>query len=146
MSGTRPLRPYSPLWFRSLETLSQRLTLKRRPSGSSRSRYAVIVALRESMVDIGRQELGRYRRKLGPLSEQQERALEQLLHGVVQKMLHRPIRYLRGSVESEEMKDVADLYRRIFALEFGEKRAVEARDDEDSGAGPQRVLRGGKDD
>ncbi|MCP3982373.1 MAG: glutamyl-tRNA reductase [bacterium] len=109
----------------------------------------VIVALRESMGEIGRNELVRFRRKLGPLSETQERALEELLRGVVQKLLHRPIRYLRSSVERHEMKDVAELYRRIFALgQEGGSDAAASEDDDAAqrAAGPQRLLRGGKDD
>jgi len=73
-----------------------------------------ITALRERLHGIGRSEIERFRRRLGALSPEQRRAVEELTRGVIQKILHYPIRHLKGCAMEGRGSDVAGLYRRIF--------------------------------
>ena len=98
----------------------------------------LIVELRETLLGMGRDELARFRRKLGPLDERQEQAIEELTRGLIRKILHRPIRHLRDAADRGEVDRCASLYRKIFGMGEGEPPAPAA-------SGPQRLLRGGKD-
>jgi len=107
----------------------------------------VIVSLRESLMEVGRHEIERFRNKLGPLDAGQEQAVEQLTRAIVQKILHRPIRHLRGSIDRGDTMECAALYRQIFGIDPAPSRQrarEEDRSDEQPGSGPQRVLRGGR--
>jgi glutamyl-tRNA reductase len=75
-----------------------------------------IAALHERLHGIGKSEIERFRRKLGPLSDVQRQAVEELTRAVVQKILHHPIRHLKGSASEGGGIDVAGLYRRIFDI------------------------------
>jgi len=116
----------------------------------------LIVALRESLYRIGDGELERLRRKLGPLSEPQAEAVRELTRGLIQKLLHRPIRHLRGSVERGDVEDCIGLYRELFGVSAvppapaepdrpGESRGEQVGHS-DPAAGPRRVLKGGRED
>jgi glutamyl-tRNA reductase len=123
----------------------------------------IIVSLREVLHGVGRGEIERFRRKLGSLDESQERAVEELTRAVIQKILHRPIRRLRSSVERGDTHECADLYREIFGLdssvvpqpideeESGDGTA-EAEAENENGRddatrpGPRRLLRGGREE
>jgi glutamyl-tRNA reductase len=78
-----------------------------------------ITALRERLHGIGRSELDRFRRKLGPLSAEQHRTVEELTRAVIQKILHTPIRHLKGCAARGHGGDVAGLYREIFDIPDG---------------------------
>jgi glutamyl-tRNA reductase len=105
----------------------------------------IIVALRESLLEMGRQEVRRHRRKLGPLEPHQERAVEELTRSVIQKILHRPVRHLRGSVERGDTHQIAAIYRQIFGLDaespLPEPKREEPDDDASEAAppGPHRL-------
>ena len=112
-----------------------------------------IVSLRERLSGMAGREIERWRRRLGPLSAEQQRAIEALVRSVVQKILHRPVQHLRRSVDRGDVDSSAALYREIFGLDEsgiagGERADVEegAVPDEKPEAGPRRLLRGGKDD
>ena len=71
----------------------------------------------------------------------------------MQKILHRPIQHLRKSVDRGDVDSSAALYREIFGLEESGAAGGEPEDAEDGTqpidkpeAGPQRLLKGGKDD
>ena len=99
----------------------------------------LIVALREALLGVGEQELERLRGKLGTLDDKQRVAVEELARGIVQKILHRPIRRLRDSVERGDMLQCSALYREIFDLEAaadGQARVA--------AEGPRRVADAGK--
>ena len=112
-----------------------------------------IVALRETLLGTARLEVERFRGRLGPLSPEQHLAVEEMARGLVQKILHRPITHLRKSVERGDIDASTSLYREIFGME-GAKRSDPARsrqkgsdavsDARSEGAGPQRLLKGGK--
>jgi glutamyl-tRNA reductase len=113
-----------------------------------------IVALRETLLRTARREVERFRGRLGPLSPEQQLAVEEMARGLVQKILHRPITHLRKSVERGDVDASTALYREIFGMEEarrsdpGRSRRKEddrASDDRSAGAGPRRLLKGGKD-
>jgi glutamyl-tRNA reductase len=115
----------------------------------------MIVSLRETLLGVGEQELTRLQSKLGQLDDQQHRAVEELARGIIQKILHRPIRRLRASVERGDMLECATLYREIFGIDEGRAAsgsaeakargaAGEAKSTPRPTSGPQRVVDGGK--
>lgn len=76
-----------------------------------------IVALQTKLESIRAAEMERFRTKLGPLSAQQEEALEALTRGIVNKFAHGPIAELRRSGAQGEAEEVVDMLQRIFRLE-----------------------------
>ena len=84
----------------------------------SRARDATpaIVTLREHWEAIRKDELARGKKRLGPLTSEQEAELENLTQSLVNKMLHHPISELkRLSRQSSNHDDVATI-KRIFGL------------------------------
>lgn len=75
-----------------------------------------IVALRESLLGLGRQEIERFHRKLGEMTPDQSRAVEELTRAVIQKILHRPIRHLKGVADRSDAGEYAALYQQIFGI------------------------------
>jgi len=107
-----------------------------------------IVALRENLLSMGRREVERFRRRLGPLSADQHQVVDELARALVQKILHRPMTHLRKSVERGDVDASTALCRDLFGLEHTpvEKSADPAEPEQpaDEGVGPQRLLKGGK--
>jgi glutamyl-tRNA reductase len=105
-----------------------------------------IIALRETLLEMGRREVERFRRRMGPLTPAQEQALQHMTQALIQKILHRPVVHLRRSVERGDMDASTALYREVFGI--GEPKAPgspeKAEDAEQQPRGPRRVLRGGK--
>lgn len=113
----------------------------------SRMINPTIAALNDRLHRIGRDEFARLRRKMGPLTPEQERAIEELTHAIAQKVLHPAVRHLKESLRRGEAAERAGLYERIFSLEVNDvaETAAEPSQPSDSASqGPQRVLRGGK--
>ena len=112
-----------------------------------------IVSLRERLAELGGQEVARFRRRFGQLSDEQDQLLDDLVRGVLQKVLHRPVVYLRKSVERGDADTCNAIYHEIFGLSES-SNAEERQDDERretqrrarGGSGPQGIVRGGKDD
>lgn len=109
-----------------------------------------IVALREELIGICDREFGRHRKRLGPLSSDQEEAMLRAMRSLTQKVLHRPIVHLKGSAERGDLQRVTALYREIFGIRPPEPRedgGTPAHDSTPSAdAGPMHVVRGGKED
>jgi glutamyl-tRNA reductase len=61
-----------------------------------------IGALRQNMQDIARAELARQRKRLGPLTQDQETAIESLLLSTVNKISHPIISQMRRLYEGSE--------------------------------------------
>ncbi len=113
----------------------------------------MIVGLRESLLDVGEREVERFRRKLGTLAPDQQDTVRQLTRAVIQKILHRPIRHLRSAVDRGDIVECLDLYRELFGVDPDAVRVepLPTETDEplatdDDALGPQRLLRGGKED
>ena len=77
-------------------------------------------ALREKLQEIARAEMARQRQRLGPLTPEQERAVEGLLMATVNKISHPIIYQLKSSYDTGEADD-AQAWRDIFGLEEGEQ-------------------------
>jgi glutamyl-tRNA reductase len=122
----------------------------------SRQMAPVIVSLRERLLAVGESEVDRFRSKLGPLQPYQERAVEELIGAVIRKILHRPVRHLRDSVERGDTAECTSLYCRIFGIKADSPRAgkccaCEPQQADPAGseippAGPRRLLKGGRKD
>ena len=69
-----------------------------------------IGAMRQNMQDVARAELARQRKRLGPLTKDQEEAIESLLMSTVNKISHPIISQMRHFYESSE-SDAADIQK-----------------------------------
>lgn len=75
-----------------------------------------IISLQERLEEIRRAELERARGRLGPLSAEQEQAVEALSRGIVNKVLHDPITRLKAMAQEPEGLKIVDLVRKLFNL------------------------------
>ncbi len=75
-----------------------------------------IVSLREPLEQIRLAEIEKMRGKLGPLSPQQEEALDALTRGIINKIAHGPVSELRKQAGIPEGVHVVDAIRRVFHL------------------------------
>src|SRR6201997_2080054 len=83
-----------------------------------------IVSLQDHLETIRQAEIDRVRGRLGPLSPDQEMAVEALTRGIVNKIMHTPISTLKSAARESEATTVIDLVRRLFNLQ--EKRAAKS--------------------
>jgi glutamyl-tRNA reductase len=108
----------------------------------SREVAPLIAALRDEFFATSERELERFRSRLGPLTETQEQAVRELTRAMTRKFLDRPTRYLRDCADSGESERIAAMLLEMFDLkpaprDDGQKRPK---------SGPQRLLKGGRDD
>jgi glutamyl-tRNA reductase len=75
-----------------------------------------IVSLREQLEEIRRGEIEKIRGKLGPLTPQQEEAIETLTRGIVNKIAHGPVSELRKQAADPEGVHVVEAIRKAFHL------------------------------
>ena len=75
-----------------------------------------IGALRQKLQDIARLEMTRQRNRLGPLTPEQENAIESLLMSTVNKISHPVLSHLRRSYDTSDT-DTIQAWREIFGLE-----------------------------
>jgi glutamyl-tRNA reductase len=83
-----------------------------------------IVSLQDHLETIRQAEIDRVRGRLGPLSPEQELAIETLTRGIVNKIMHTPISTLKTAARESEATTVVDLVRRLFNLQ--EKKAAKS--------------------
>ncbi len=86
-----------------------------------------IVALRQKLHGIGRAELERALRTLGPLGDGDRRTLEAMTQAIVNKILHPPLRTLKELAREPggaTAGDAVELLHRLFDLLPGEGRAT----------------------
>jgi glutamyl-tRNA reductase len=76
-----------------------------------------IVSLQDHLETIRQAEIDRVRGRLGPLSPDQELAVEALTRGIVNKIMHTPISELKTAAKEAEATTVVDLVRRLFNLQ-----------------------------
>jgi glutamyl-tRNA reductase len=81
-----------------------------------------IVSLQDHLETIRQAEIDRVRGRLGPMTPDQEMAVEALTRGIVNKIMHTPISTLKSAARDPEATTVIDLVRRLFNLQ--EKRLV----------------------
>lgn len=75
-----------------------------------------IGALKNKLQDIARAELTRQRNRLGPLTVEQETAVEALLVSTVNKISHPLLSHMRRSYDSSDAEAI-QAWRDIFGLE-----------------------------
>jgi len=92
-----------------------------------------IVSLQDQFETIRQAELDRVRGRLGKLSSEQEAAIEALSRGIVNKILHTPIRSLKSAAAGPEITTLIDSFRKIFDLQGKPSISLE---DEPSPASP----------
>ena len=80
-----------------------------------------IVSLQDHLETIRQAEIDRVRGRLGPLTPDQEQAIERLTHGIVNKIMHTPISTLKTAARESEATTVIDLVRRLFNLQDKKK-------------------------
>ncbi len=76
-----------------------------------------IASLRRHLEDIRRAELARARHSLGPLTPEQEKALEALTHGLINKILHTPFAELKPAATRPDRSEFLEVVRTIFHLD-----------------------------
>jgi glutamyl-tRNA reductase len=86
-----------------------------------------IVSLQDHLETIRQAEIDRVRGRLGPLSPEQELAIDTLTHGIVNKIMHTPISTLKTAARESEATTVVDIVRRLFNLQEKEKDKKAAR-------------------
>jgi len=101
----------------------------------------LITALREELFATGERELERFRGRLGQLTQEQEQAIRELTRAMTKKFLDRPTRYLRDSAYRGESELIASLLLKVFDL-----KPRRDEDRERPKGGPQRLVKGGRDD
>ena len=74
-----------------------------------------IVSLRQHLGEIRRCELERFRNRLGPLTLEQEEALEVLTQSIINKILHTPVTELK-SAAAEQRSELVRVVETIFDL------------------------------
>jgi glutamyl-tRNA reductase len=92
-----------------------------------------IVSLQDHLETIRQAEIDRVRSRMGPLTPEQEMAVEALTRGIINKVMHTPITTLKTAAREAEATTVIDVVRRLFNLHDKEKGpASQAKDKEAS--------------
>ena len=76
-----------------------------------------IVSLQDHLETIRQAEIDRVRGRLGPLTTEQEHALETLTRGIVNKIMHTPVSTLKTAASEPEATTIIDVVRRLFNLQ-----------------------------
>jgi glutamyl-tRNA reductase len=92
----------------------------------SRDVVPTIVSLQDHLETIRQAEIDRVRGRLGPLSPEQEMAVEALTRGIISKVMHTPITTLKTAAREAEATTVVDVVRRLFNLREKEKESEAA--------------------
>jgi len=75
-----------------------------------------IVSLQDHLETIRTAEIDRVRGRLGPMTTDQEMAVEALTRGIINKIMHTPITTLKTAARDPESTTVVELVRRLFNL------------------------------
>jgi glutamyl-tRNA reductase len=98
-----------------------------------------IVSLQDHLETIRQAEIDRVRGRLGPLSPEQEIAVEVLTRGIISKVMHTPITTLKTAAREAEATTVIEVVRRLFNLREKEKESEAAdRNQRDEGKSRHR--------
>lgn len=76
-----------------------------------------IISLQDQFETIRQAELDRVRGRLGKLTPEQEDAIDALSRGIVNKILHTPIRSLKSAAAGPEITTLIESFRKIFDLQ-----------------------------
>jgi glutamyl-tRNA reductase len=75
-----------------------------------------IVSLQDHLETIRQAEIDRVRGRMGPLTPEQEMAVESLTRGIINKVMHTPITTLKTAAREAQATTVIDVVRRLFNL------------------------------
>lgn len=75
-----------------------------------------IVSLQEHLETVRQAEIDRVRGRLGPLTPEQEMAIESMTRGIINKIMHTPITTLKTAARESEVTTLVEIVRRIFNL------------------------------
>ncbi len=76
-----------------------------------------ILSLQEYLEDIRQAEIDRYRSRLGPVSSEQEAAIDNMTRAMINKIMHTPIVALKTAAKDPESTTVIDVIRKLFNLQ-----------------------------
>ncbi len=79
--------------------------------------FPTIISLREKALAICQAEMKKSLPQMGPLSQEQQQALEVLTQSIVSKLLHDPIIFLKNNHHRKRSRQELDLIRRLFNLD-----------------------------
>jgi glutamyl-tRNA reductase len=82
----------------------------------SRDAVPLLVELRRRGDEIRRQEIEKVRARLGPLTKEQEEALESATAAIVNKLLHAPTVALKDAARNGHEPEQVSLIRRLLGL------------------------------
>ncbi len=99
-----------------------------------------IVSLQEHLETIRQAEVDRVRGRLGPMTPEQEIALEALTRGIINKVMHTPITTLKTAAKESEATTIVDVVRRLFNLREKEEAASQAaaKETKEKEVGPRK--------
>jgi glutamyl-tRNA reductase len=97
-----------------------------------------IVSLQDHLETIRQAEIDRVRSRMGPLTPEQEMALEALTRGIINKVMHTPITTLKSAARDAEATTVIDVVRRLFNLQMKSKETAEESTSKRREAGTRR--------
>src|ERR1700733_5709459 len=98
-----------------------------------------IVSLQDHLETIRQAEIDRVRGRLGPMTADQEMAVEALTRGIINKIMHTPISTLKTAARDPESTTVIDLVRRLFNLHNeGKEKEAAAKAGRGSGSDSDR--------
>jgi len=92
-----------------------------------------IVSLQDHLETIRQAEIDRVRGRMGPLTPEQEMAVEALTRGIINKVMHTPITTLKTAARESEATTVIDVVRRLFNLHDKEKGPASQANRESTG-------------
>lgn len=82
----------------------------------ARDAVPLVLALRQRAEDIRRLELDKARRRMGPLTPEQEEALDAATTAIVNKLLHSPIVHLKESAQNGHGPEQVSFIRKLLGL------------------------------
>jgi len=96
-----------------------------------------IVSLQDHLETIRQAEIDRVRGRLGPLTPEQEIAVEALTRGIINKVMHTPITTLKTAAKESEATTIVDVVRRLFNLREKEKASAPQPATKETEVGPR---------
>jgi glutamyl-tRNA reductase len=82
-----------------------------------------IVSLQGHLETIRQAEIDRVRGRLGPLTPEQEMAVEVLTRGIINKVMHTPVTTLKTAARDAEATTLIEVVRRLFNLQEKDKNS-----------------------
>src|SRR5205807_2714767 len=80
-----------------------------------------IVSLQDHLETIRQAEIDRVRGRMGPLTPDQELAVDAMTRGIIKKIMHTPVSALKTAAREPEATTLIELIRKLFNLQETEK-------------------------